>query len=67
MTRLINKFLKDRTGATAVEYALIVALMAAVIVTAITTLGDGLKTAFSDIGTKLTSTTGTLAGGADGG
>jgi pilus assembly protein Flp/PilA len=60
MTRVINKFLKNRTGATAVEYALIVALMAAVIVVAITSLGGSLKTAFSDIGTKLTTTTGGL-------
>ncbi len=63
MTRAINKFLKNRAGATAVEYALIVALMAAVIVVAIHSLGGALETAFSDIGTKLTSTTGNLSGG----
>lgn len=53
MTVMINKFLKNRSGATAVEYALIVALLAAVIVTAVTTLGGGIQTAFSSISDTL--------------
>lgn len=60
MTRAINNFLKDKTGATAVEYALIVALLAAVIVGAVTVLGGGISTAFTNISTKVTTTTGSL-------
>lgn len=60
MTRMINKFLKNRSGATAVEYALIVALLAAVIVTAVDQLGQGIGDAFSSIGDKLTTTTDNL-------
>jgi pilus assembly protein Flp/PilA len=40
------KFLKDDQGASAVEYALLVALIAAVIVGAVTLLGGNLKTTF---------------------
>ena len=53
MTRVINKFLKDRAGATAVEYALIIALMAAVVVGAVTTLKGGIDDAFSSVKTTL--------------
>ena len=40
---------RDDRGATAVEYALMVALIAAVIVVSVTALGTKLKTLFSDI------------------
>lgn len=60
MSSMLNRFLKDKTGATAVEYALIVALLAAVIVGAVTTLGGGISTAFTNVSNKLTSTTGSL-------
>jgi pilus assembly protein Flp/PilA len=40
------KFLKDDKGASAVEYALLVALIAAVIVGAVTLLGGNLKATF---------------------
>jgi pilus assembly protein Flp/PilA len=43
---------KER-GATAVEYGIMVALIAAVIITVVATLGTNLKTAFSGISTKL--------------
>ena len=41
-----RKFLKDDKGASAVEYALLVALIAAVIVGAVTLVGGNLKTTF---------------------
>ena len=44
---------RDDRGATAVEYALMVALIAAVIVVAVTALGSKLKTVFSDITTSV--------------
>jgi pilus assembly protein Flp/PilA len=46
----------DRAGVTALEYALIAAVMGALIVTGVTTLGGSLYTAFSDIGNELTTT-----------
>ncbi len=47
MTRLLKAFVQDESGATAIEYGLIVALIAVIIVGAITTLGGNLKTAFT--------------------
>ena len=45
----------DRRGVTALEYGLIAAVMGALIVTAVTTLGNNLSTAFTSIGGLLTS------------
>jgi pilus assembly protein Flp/PilA len=45
----IRKFLKDEAGASAVEYGLLVALIAAVIVGAVTLLGGNLKATFEYI------------------
>ncbi|CAH1746291.1 protein of unknown function [Thauera humireducens] len=56
-TKLIE-FLKDEEGATAIEYALIAALIAVVIITALTAMGDTLKGVFNDIVTKLGGTPG---------
>jgi pilus assembly protein Flp/PilA len=39
---------RDETGATAIEYAMIAAGIAVVIVTAVNTLGQNVKTAFFD-------------------
>ncbi len=53
MSKLIACFIKDESGATAIEYGLIAALIAVVIVTALTTIGTNLNTAFTGIGTTL--------------
>jgi pilus assembly protein Flp/PilA len=45
----IRKFLGDEAGASAVEYGLLVALIAAVIVGAVTLLGGNLKATFEYI------------------
>jgi pilus assembly protein Flp/PilA len=45
----IKKFFADETGASAVEYGLLVALIAVVITAAVTTLGTNLSTKFSDV------------------
>jgi pilus assembly protein Flp/PilA len=50
MSKFATRFLKDESGATAIEYGLIVALIAVVIVTAVTTLGTKLGTAFGKAG-----------------
>ncbi|MDB5472482.1 MAG: Flp family type IVb pilin [Caulobacter sp.] len=53
MTKFVSRFAKDQSGATAIEYGLIVALIAVVIITAVTTLGTKLDTAFGGINSKL--------------
>ena len=45
----VNDFLADEQGATAVEYGIFVALIAAVIVTLVSTLGTKIQTAFTTI------------------
>jgi pilus assembly protein Flp/PilA len=54
MRNFIKNFANDESGATAIEYGLIVALIAVVIITAVSTLGGKLNTAFGDINTGLT-------------
>ena len=44
---------RDDRGATAVEYGLMVALIAAVIVTAVTLIGTKLTTLFNSVATSL--------------
>ena len=44
---------REEGGATAVEYALMVALIAAVIIAAVTTLGQKASTKFSEVGTAV--------------
>jgi len=56
MLRAITKFVRDEEGATAVEYGLMVALIAAVIVGVVTTLGQQLSTTFTNITTSLKGT-----------
>ena len=53
MTKFVSRFMKDESGATAIEYGLIVALIAVVIITAVQILGGKLNTAFETINTKL--------------
>lgn len=53
MTKFINKFVKDESGATAIEYGLIAALIAVVLVAVMATLGDGLTNAFGTIAGEL--------------
>ena len=45
----LRRFLKDDSGATAIEYGLIAALVSVVIITAVATLGDNLTTTFTSI------------------
>lgn len=59
MKRLLKAFAQDESGATAIEYGLIVALIAVVIVAAVTTLGGNLNTAFTKAGTAVSTAAGT--------
>ena len=49
MSKFVTQFLKDESGATAIEYGLIVALIAVVIVGAITTIGTGMSAKFQEV------------------
>jgi pilus assembly protein Flp/PilA len=53
MSKFLNRFAKDESGATAIEYGLIAALMAVAIIAAVGALTPNLKTAFTNIGNKL--------------
>jgi len=49
MSNAINKFVSDDEGATAVEYGLLVALIAAVIVGAVAAVGTEVNAAFKKV------------------
>ena len=53
MTKFVTRFLKDESGATAIEYGLIAALISVVIIGALTALGTTLNTKFTSISTQL--------------
>ena len=54
LDKKLRDFISDEQGATAVEYGLFVALIAAVIVTLVKTLGTKIQAAFQSIVTALT-------------
>ena len=49
----LRRFAADERVATAIEYGLIAALIAVVIVTAVTTIGTKLKTSYGNIGNAI--------------
>jgi len=51
---LILRFVRDESGATAIEYGLIAALIAVVIITAVTAVGTGVSAAFNSVATAMT-------------
>jgi pilus assembly protein Flp/PilA len=53
MNRLVSRFIKDETGATAIEYGLIAAGISIVIITAVNGIGTTLTTKFNAISTSL--------------
>jgi pilus assembly protein Flp/PilA len=50
MVATMRKLWNDESGATAVEYGLMVALIAVVIILAVTTLGTNLRDKFETVG-----------------
>jgi pilus assembly protein Flp/PilA len=50
---IVAKFAKDESGATAIEYGLIAALIAVAIIAAAGLLGGNLSNLFNSIGTRL--------------
>ena len=51
--QIIKQFLNDESGATAIEYGLIAALIAVVIITGVTAVGTQLSTTFTNISGNL--------------
>ena len=63
LNTLLTRFQKDESGATAIEYGLIAALISVVIIVAITLVGTNLEDVFNRVADEL----GGALDGADGG
>jgi pilus assembly protein Flp/PilA len=53
MRSLVTRFLKDESGATAIEYGLIAALVAVVLVAALVAMGNKLSGTFNTVQSSL--------------
>lgn len=53
MQNLFSRFVRDESGATAIEYGLIAALIAVVIITALTTIGTNLTAVLGKVSGNL--------------
>ena len=53
MSSFMKRFINDESGATAIEYGLIAALIAVVLVTALTLVGTKLDAKFNAVATAL--------------
>jgi pilus assembly protein Flp/PilA len=53
MIKTLQRFLADETGATAIEYGLIVALIAVVLIGALGRVGTSLSTKFNSVSSSL--------------
>ncbi len=53
MNSLLKRFVKDESGATAIEYGLIAALIAVIIIGGLTALGNNINAAFMRVAAKI--------------
>jgi pilus assembly protein Flp/PilA len=53
MKKIFARFIEDKSGATAIEYGLIAALVSVVIITAVTLMGGNLTATFNSIAAAL--------------
>ena len=53
MSKFVTRFMKDESGATAIEYGLIAALIAVVIIAGASSLGGKLGNTFNNIGNNI--------------
>lgn len=58
MKKIFSRLLKDESGATAIEYGLIAALISVMIIAGATVVGTQLETLFNNIGTELQTANG---------
>jgi pilus assembly protein Flp/PilA len=56
MVNQLKRFMKEDEGATAIEYGLLAALIAAVIVVSVQTLGQTVNTAFQQVDAGIAGT-----------
>ncbi len=56
MTKFVSRFVKDESGATAIEYGLIAALIAVVIIAAVSALGTTISSKFTEVVTGMGGT-----------
>jgi pilus assembly protein Flp/PilA len=61
MSKIFARFLKDESGATAIEYGLIAALISVALIAGATTLGGALNDTFRNVATKMTTAATTAA------
>jgi pilus assembly protein Flp/PilA len=52
---IVRRFIKNESGATAIEYGLIAAIVGVGLVAGLSTLKSNLNTTFETVGTKLTT------------
>ncbi|WIY69381.1 Flp family type IVb pilin [Aquidulcibacter paucihalophilus] len=53
MSKFVSKFMSDESGATAIEYGLIAALIAVVIISSVSALGTTIMTKFKAVVTGM--------------
>ncbi len=53
MSNFFNRFIKDESGATAIEYGLIAALIAVAIIGGVTLLGQNAESTFQNVAGEL--------------
>jgi pilus assembly protein Flp/PilA len=58
MFKVIRTFAKDESGATAIEYGLIAALVSVAAIGALTAMGSSLSTMFNSVSSALSNATG---------
>ncbi len=58
MFKVIRTFAKDQSGATAIEYGLIAALVSVAAIGALTAMGNSLSTMFNTVSSALSSAVG---------
>jgi pilus assembly protein Flp/PilA len=57
MSKIFARFRKDESGATAIEYGLIAALISVALIAGATTLGNQLNTTFSSLSSRMNTAT----------
>ena len=57
MKKIFARLMKDESGATAIEYGLIAALVSVALIAGATSLGNTINDTFDKLGDKLSSTT----------
>jgi pilus assembly protein Flp/PilA len=53
MQNLVTRFIEDESGATAIEYGLIAALISVALIAGASALGNGINNKFSDVSNAL--------------